>query len=155
MRQLTSYLILKDKRTRVASIAVVFALLTACAPPPDDEAMLRKILDEMEQAVEKKQGKDFLRHVAEDFRGQKGSMDKRGVRRLLLYHFVRHKGIEMLITSREFNIKEATAKITLQVGVAGLTGIVPERAQYYDVQLFWRKEGDVWRLSGADWQSRL
>jgi ketosteroid isomerase-like protein len=130
-------------------ILIPLLVLAACSKTPDEQ-LIRNAIDEMEAAVQQRQTKPVLKHLARDFVGPEG-MTVRQVRRLMAAHYFRNKNINVVLAGMRVQIMGNDASVMFNAAVTGGAGMLPERLQYYDVKTIWRKLDGDWRIIRADW----
>jgi hypothetical protein len=127
-------------------------LLVACSPPLTVEQQVIAVIRQMEEQIEAGERRDFMTHIAEDFAGQDGRMNRDQVRALVVFQLRRFERLQAQlfpIAVTETGPDHATAKF--RALVTGGPGWIPERGQVYDFTTAWRREDDAWLLVGADW----
>lgn len=130
-------------------ILIPMLLLVACSKTPDEQ-LIRSAIDDMESAVQQRQIKPVLKHLAQDFIGPEG-MTVRQVRQLMAAHYFRNKNINVVLAGMRIQILGNDASVIFNAAITGGAGMLPERLQYYDVKTTWRKLGGDWRIIRADW----
>lgn len=133
---------------------LVAFLACACSPPPTVEQLVIAEIREMEAEIEAGERLNFIRHVAEDFRGQGGSMNREQLRAFVILQFRRYENLQarlMPITVQE--ISETEARADFRALVTGGANWFPEDGQLYRIETFWRLEDGEWLLTAADWQA--
>lgn len=140
------------RRLRAAvSIAALSGLiaLAGCASEPDAEA-LRRIIGEMETAVESGEPGDFLEHVGESFSGQSGGMNKAQLRVTLIAIKMRHERIGVVPGDAEIEVTGDRASVKMRVLATGGSWM-PETGQILDIDSQWQREDGDWRCISANW----
>lgn len=141
---------------RLSLILLGVCFLVACAPPPDDETQIRGQLDILLQAARDRQVEPLMAILADDFSGKgREPVNRQAVRQFLAYHFLRNPNVHVLASNLNLDILPPTAKVSLEVAVAGGSGVMPERGQIYHLQTEWQKRSEGWRLTRAEWTARL
>jgi hypothetical protein len=131
-----------------AAVAVSIAL-GGCADEPDADA-LRRIMGEMETAVESGETGDFLEHVSDNFLGQSGAVDMRQLRVTLLAIKMRHERIGIVPGDAEIEVSGDRASVKIRVLATGGSWM-PETGQILDIVSQWQREEGEWRCISADW----
>ncbi len=129
-------------------------VLAACAGGSDPEARLERTIAAMGEAAEAGDRDAFLDHVAADFGGQGGRLDRRGLGDLLRVQLLRHSRIGATIASQEIQLFEgrrATARMRILL-TGGPRAWLPESGQFYQVESGWLDTDDGWRLISARWE---
>jgi hypothetical protein len=136
-------------------LAVVLVLaVSACSRTPD-ETRIRETIAAMESAVETRNPRDFMAHVAEDFAGQEAGFDRPSLHNLLRAQFLRNQSVGVLIGPIEVTIQTPRATATMTVTLSGgAGGLLPERGAIYDVETGWKQVGGDWQCISASWRQR-
>jgi hypothetical protein len=137
-------------RSSVFLILVWLLFLAACSKTPDEQ-LIREAIGEIETAVQQRQTKPVIKHLASNFLGPQ-DMDVRQVRRLMAAHYFRNQNINVVLAGLRIDINGINASVRFNAAVTGGAGILPERLQYYNVTTQWRKLDGDWRIIRADWQ---
>jgi hypothetical protein len=135
----------------LSSVLLAFTL-AACSRTPD-ETRIRETIAAMETAVESRNPRDFMAHVAEDFAGQDSGFDRPALHNLLRAQFLRNESVGVLIGPIEVVLQQprATARMTVTLS-GGAGGLVPERGAIYEVETGWKRDGGDWRVISATWR---
>lgn len=133
----------------VGAMLTVFFALVGCASEPDADA-LRRIIGEMETAVESGETGDFLDHVSEDFSGQDGGVDARQLRATLVGLVLRHERIGVVPGDAEIEVRGDRATVRLRVLATGGSWM-PETGQILDIDSEWQRIDGDWRCASAKW----
>ncbi len=107
----------------------------------------------MEAKIEAGERLNFMTHIAEDFRGQGGAMDRDQLRAYVVLQFRRYKNLSARlfpINVQEISETEATADF--RALVTGGPSWFPEDGQLYRFDTHWRLDGDDWLLVAASWE---
>lgn len=134
------------------SVALLFA--AGCAQDPS-EAALVQTMEDMEEAGQNRDVGSFMEHVADDFVGNGGEFDRRGLERLLLAVTLRQQSIGVTRAAMEIEVREGRAVVQMQLLVtAGSGGLLPENGQWFTTESRWRFVDGAWQLASADWRSK-
>ena len=125
-------------------------LLPGCKRPSPEQA-LRDTIAAMVQAVEARDVKALLDHVAGDFTRNSGGLDRKQVRSLLLGIFLRTQKIHGVTTIREVKVDGDRGQVRLNLLATGGAGLLPERGRLWDISSGWRRDGGDWKLFNAEW----
>ena len=146
-----------NARFRVQPIVLIgiclaaLLLLTAGCSRSDPETRLRATVAELQLAIEQKSADRVMEHVADDFRGHNG-LDRDGLRRLLVLHFLRNQSIGVTLAPLDLTLQPPRAEISVQAVLTGAENWIPDRAGGYRVISKWRQQGDDWKLEYIEWQ---
>lgn len=119
-----------------------------------DEAAIRQAIDEIAESISRKDSSDIVSYLSPEFLDKDGR-DRRAIRQFMVVQFLRNKDIAVLITRVEIRVSGQTAIAQLHVGLTGMSGMIPERGEYYLANLNWRKEKNKWLLHRLDWEPVL
>lgn len=129
--------------------------LGACARP-SDEAQIRAAIGEMQQAIETGKPADFMRHIADDFTGDGGNIDKQGLHNFLRGQALTHTSIGITLVSTDVELQDDRATVKLTVTMTGGSGRwLPERGSVQQIESGWRRQGGDWLCVNAQWQRSL
>ncbi len=138
----------------LSMIAVAF-LLSACTRP-SDEQRIRAALEEMQVAMESGTPADFMRHVAEDFTGAEGQLDRNGLYNLLRAQVLGNSRIGVTLASTDIELEGNRATVRVAATVSGGNGRwIPERGALYRIESGWRKQDGDWLCVNAQWGRSL
>jgi hypothetical protein len=140
-------------KTHRALLAGLVVVLVACSQPLTVEQRVIAVIRQMEEKIEAGERRDFMTHIAEDFSGRDGRMNRDQVRALVVFQLRRFERLQAQlfpITVTETGPDRATAEF--RALVTGGPGWIPERGQVYDFSTSWRLIDDEWLLDGADWE---
>jgi len=142
-------------RIRAAAGAVcALALLAACSRPAPEEA-LRAALAEVQESIEQRDAGTLRRYLAEDFIGP-GGMDRDQARRTAALYMMRHQSVGLTMGSLDVELQEPHATVRFRAALTGGSGrLLPDRANFYQVETGWRMEGGEWRITSASWTPAL
>jgi hypothetical protein len=106
----------------------------------------------MEIRLENGERRPFISHVAEDFNGQNGQLNRQELQRLVIYQLNRHQRLHVQLFPISVNeTSEETASAKFRALITGGPGWIPDQGQLYDFETLWRDEGGEWKLTSADW----
>ena len=128
--------------------------LAGCGSEPAEQR-LRSTIDAMELAAVERRPGDFMDSVAADFVGN-GNIDRAAMHNLLRAQLLRNAEIGVTRGPLEVELQgdRATVRFKL-VATGGSGGLLPERAQGYDITSGWRDEDGEWKLFLAVWDEAL
>lgn len=129
--------------------------LLACTRTPDEQR-IRDAIGAMQTAASERAPKEFLRHVADDFTGDDGALDRDGIANLLRVLMLRHASIGALIGPIDIEIDGDRASARFPLTLTGGSGsLLPDSAGQYRFETGWRREGGNWLCHHAQWQRVL
>lgn len=138
-------------------ILITITLLSGCSREGDEE-VLRRIVEDVAEASERKDIKGVTRYVSESYRDFEGN-DFNGIKGILLYHFLRAETITIFVRKvdvrREGDSVVVDAKVILVRGreVKTIKDILPEEAAAYEFNVIFKKEGGKWKAVNARWEN--
>ena len=138
----------------VLSTFLAVGLLAACGEKLTVEQQIIATLRNMEYAAEEGQHLDFMGYVADTFKGQQGSMDRREFHRFMIFQINQNRRLQAQffpIYVKETDENSASAQFKLLV--TGGAGLLPERGQLFEVETHWLREGSEWELITANWEA--
>jgi ketosteroid isomerase-like protein len=136
------------------ALAAILAF-TACHRVPD-ERRIRDAMAAMQQAVQERNPRDFMRHVSADFTGNDGRLDHDALHNLLRAEVLRNESIGATLGPIDVELQgdRATVHVTATL-TGGSGGWLPDRGAVYAITSGWRREGGQWRCYNATWTQRL
>jgi hypothetical protein len=140
-----------DKRARRIAIAALIQVIAGCSAPPAEQR-LRDTIAAMEQAIEAQRPADFVAHVAEDFTGGDGQLDRTQLRGFLAAQMVGSETIEVVLGPIELTMQGDRATVKTSALVVG-GRYLPERGEQVDIVSGWRLEDGEWVCINARWTS--
>jgi hypothetical protein len=130
----------------------LLAALVACDQPLTVEQQIIATIRTMEAKIENGERRPFMSHVADDFSGQGGSMNRDQVRAMVIFQLNRHQRLQaQLFPIRVSEGEEAEATARFRALVTGGPRWIPESGQMFDFETHWRLAGGEWLLYSADW----
>ena len=138
----------------VGAMACVLALVAGCSRPAPEEA-LRVALSGVQESIEQRDAGALRRYLADDFIGPHG-MDRDQARRTAALYMMRHQSVGVTMGPLEVEMQEPHATVRFRAALTGGSGrLVPDRANFYQVETGWRMEGGEWRITSARWTPAL
>jgi hypothetical protein len=136
-----------------AALLVLLAC-SGCHRTPPEQA-LRDTIAAMQKAGEEHRVSDLMDSVAEDFAGP-DDMDRKQFRQYLTVVALRNVYVGTTLGPLDIQITGDRARVRFSLAARGGAGSwIPDRAQIYDVDTGWRREGDDWKLISATWKEKL
>jgi len=131
--------------------------IAGCTKPISEEDKLKNIVNEVAESAQKKDIDGVRKHISKSYRDQEGN-DYDGVRKILLYHFIRAETISAFVRSTDVEIKEGTALVKANAilvrgkEIKSIKDIIPESAAGYRFEMIFKKEGKDWKVVSGAWQ---
>ena len=139
-----------DKRVKTPLAAVLCVLLFGCAED-SPEARIEAAIGSMEAAIEARDSRGFLAHVADDFAGQGGAVDRTALRGYLASLLVGNESVSVTLAPAQVRL-HGDARATVEVSALVLGGTrLPERGEHLEIRSGWRLEDGEWKVYSADW----
>ncbi|MDY0020938.1 nuclear transport factor 2 family protein [Arenimonas caeni] len=126
------------------------AVVTGCARTPPEQA-LRETIASMQAAAEARDTEALVGHLADDFGGPEG-MDRDRFRRYLALIWLRNRDVGVTLGPLDVELMGDRARVRFTAAARGGEGLLPDRAEVYQVETGWRLEGGDWKLISADWR---
>lgn len=112
---------------------------------------MRETIAAMEAAAEARDSEGLVEHLAEDFGGPEG-MDRDRFRRYLALIWLRNRDVGVTLGPLDVELLGDRAKVSFTAAARGGEGLLPDRAEVYQVETGWRLENGDWKLISADWR---
>lgn len=140
---------------RTILICAAAIALAACSRTPDDQR-IRADIQAMQRAAEDRNPRQFLEHVASDFKGNQGGLDREGLGNLLRMLVLRNEKIGVTLGPIDVDIQadRATAQLIATL-TGGQGGLIPDRGAIYSIKSAWRRDGKDWICFAATWDQTL
>ena len=137
-------------------IVLLFALMLGACARPSDEEQIRAAISEMQNAIESGKPADFMRHVADDFTGDGGEIDKKGLHNFLRAQALTNAKIGIILVSTDVALQGDRATVKVTVTMTGGSGRwLPERGSVQQIESGWLRQGGDWLCLNAQWQRSL
>lgn len=135
-------------------LAVLALLLAAACARTPEEQRIREAIAAMRKAVEAREPRTFMRYVADDFTGSKGSVDRAQLHNLMRAQFLRNEAVGVTLGPIDVALfdKRATATVTATLTGGSGEGWLPERGGAYRFTTGWKDVGGEWRCISAEWE---
>jgi ketosteroid isomerase-like protein len=136
------------------ALMLVAVLLAGCHRAPAEQ----QIHDAIEAAAAAARANDasgVLDVVSEDFTGNEGDLDQRGLRRLLAVRAFRQDRTGILVGPITFAQKgdRVIARFNLVLTGGKRGDLLPDQSAVYAMTTAWRREGGDWKCYNATWTS--
>ena len=130
------------------------ALVAGCAKAPAEER-LRARIGQMQDAIVARDVTAFMEGVAEDFTGNQG-LDRAALHQLVRLQVMRNASVGATLGPVQVQLQGERATVNFKVVLTGGSGgLLPERAQGYDVTSGWRDGDEGWQVYNAEWNAAL
>ena len=138
----------------VAGVILGGFLLSGCGEKLSTEQQIIATLENMEQAAEQGHHLEFMTHVADDFSGQLGALNRREFHRFMIFQMNENRRLQAQFFPIHVQEKDDTESATarFKMLVTGGAGLLPERGQLFEVESGWVRDGSDWLLHSAEWK---
>lgn len=141
-----------------SAIAIVMSFsLSACSEKETPEAQIRRAVSEAATAAEEK-NPAALRAMLSDKYSDTEGRDKKTVEGILRVYFLRNQSLHLFTRTGAVTFPEThKAQAVVYVGMAAQPVSSAQeldrlRADLYRFEMTFIKEGDEWRVAGAEWR---
>lgn len=149
----------KPRRSQYAALALlalIFAVGMPACSRPSDEQQLRAALAEMQEAMEAGKPADFMRHIADDFTGAQGGVDREGLHNVLRGQVLANARIGVSLGPIDVELQDSRATVQVTATFTGGSGRwLPERGAMYRIVSGWRRQSGRWLCVNARWEQVL
>lgn len=144
---------------RTACLAFILMapwVISACHRAPAEQ-QIRQAIYAAATAARTNDAAGVLAVVDDDFTGNGGDLDKRGLRRLLAVRAFRQDKTGVLIGPVSFEHKgnRVIAKFNLVLTGGRPGDLLPDQSVIYAMATAWRREGGHWRCYSAEWSNSM
>jgi hypothetical protein len=143
---------------RLLLLAAV-AMLASCGDADSPEQQVRRVIEQIDKAVEERDTSALARHLSAEYRDQNGMSREEAVRHVRGLFIARHSLQLMPIVEQvEFPLPDE-ARARVQVLMLGGTGDAAgnnwdQEAGQYEFKFALRQEDREWKLTFAEWRRR-
>ena len=142
-------------RAGILVLICFMALLPACKRTPDEQR-IRENITAMEQAMENRDPRAFMAHIADDFIGNDAAFDRNALHNLLRAEALRNDSIGVILGPIDIDLQGDRATVHLTATFTGGSGgALPERGSVYTITSGWRREGRDWVCFSGRWEQEL
>ena len=146
------------RSTKNTCLLTAFALLawvvSGCRHTPDEQ-QVREAIAAVAQAAEAGAASDVSAPLSDDFDGNAGELDRRGLTSMVSLLALRgeHIGVTMGPVSTEHRGERIVATFTVTLTSGGK--LLPDQLGLYEVESAWRDEDGKWRCYTASWKHAM
>jgi hypothetical protein len=143
---------------KIGFLLTAFALsalvLSGCRHTPDEQ-QVREAITAVAQAAEAGAASDVSAPLSDDFDGNAGELDRRGLTNMVRLLALRgeHIGVTMGPVSIEHRGDRMVATFTVTLTSGGK--LLPDQLGLYEVESAWRKDDGTWRCYTASWKHTM
>ncbi len=144
------------KLTVVVVVCCALVSLSACHRVSEEDKV-RKVVQHVQKAAEKKDIKEVLMNLSKDYRDPQG-YDYDSIKGLLLGYFFQHQRIHAYIPSLDVTVQggSATAHFDAVLTGAGAPGteapLMPNALGMYTFDVNMKNEEGDWKVTSAKWE---
>lgn len=138
---------------RLVLVAALTVGLLACGSK-DPQNALEQAARQLEESIKNQQASALMQQLHTDFLAQQ-HYGRQQIHQQMLGLFMRYKNINILVLNRDCQLDKGfydRGRCTAQVGITGAQGLIPERAEHYQVTSLWQLTHKEWQLLQLDWQ---
>jgi hypothetical protein len=142
---------------RIILPVVCLLLLSPGCQRDTEQTKVKKIITDVQRAVEEKDIRTILGHLSRTYRDPQG-YDYNGIKGLLLSYFFRHQKISVYLTNLDVTADAISARATFQavLSASDKTGsaadILPEALGIYAFNVVFSKESKEWKVVSSAWE---
>ena len=132
---------------------LIAGLLSGCGHD-DPQASLQAAVQELQDNLEAKRTSAVLAQLHPQFSAEQ-QYDREWAKRTMLMVFLRHQKVSVIAFSKASKIDPTypdRGNIEAEIALAGASGLIPDNAAHYHVQLQWWQEDGEWKLARLNWQ---
>jgi hypothetical protein len=142
-------------RLRLFTLAglLIATLLSGCGPT-DPQAALEAAVQQLQDNLETKQTSAVLEQLHPQFSAAQ-QYDREWAKRTMLMVFLRHQKVSVIAFSQTSTIDPSTpdkGHTEAEITLTGASGLIPDDAAHYHVQLQWWLEDGEWKLARLNWR---
>ena len=140
------------RTTFAVGLVLIAWTLAACHRAPAEQ-QIRQAIDAAATAARANDTHGVLAVVSDDFSGNDGDLDRRGLRQLLAVRALRQDKTGVLIGPVSFEHKgdRIVAKFNLVLTGGKPGDLLPDQSAIYAMTTAWRREGSHWFCYNATW----
>jgi len=138
--------------THATALVLLVWAFAGCHRAPAEQ-QVRKAIDAAAVAARANDTRGVLDVVSDDFTGNEGALDQRGLRQLLAVRALRGDKTGLLVGPVSFEHKgdRIVAKFNLVLTGGKPGDLLPEQSAVYVMTTAWRREGGAWKCYSATW----
>ena len=138
----------------LTAFALLALVLSGCRHTPDEQ-QVRDAIAAVARAAETAAASDVSAPLSDDFDGNAGELDRRGLTNMVRLLALRgeHIGVTMGSVSIEHRGERMVATFTVTLTSGGK--LLPDQLGLYEVESAWRKDDGKWRCYTASWKHTM
>lgn len=138
-------------------LAVLLVFWSGSCRRLTEEDRIRKVVSDIEDAVEKKDIKVVLGHISRSYKDSQGRIYE-DIKGLLAMYFFRHERVSVYVTDLDVKMLEDTADVSFDAVLSGAKetsgDILPESIGVYAFKVIFVMDGGEWKVTSAAWERR-
>ena len=144
----------RKKARLLIAYALLALVLSGCRHTPDEQ-QVRDAIAAVARAAETAAASDVSAPLSDDFDGNAGELDRRGLTNMVRLLALRgeHIGVTMGPVSIEHRGERMVATFTVTLTSGGK--LLPDQLGLYEVESAWRKDDGKWRCYMASWKHTM
>ena len=144
----------RKKARLLIAYALLALVLSGCRHTPDEQ-QVREAIAAVARAAETAAASDVSAPLSDDFDGNAGELDRRGLTNMVRLLALRgeHIGVTMGPISIEHRGERMVATFTVTLTSGGK--LLPDQLGLYEVESAWRKDDGKWRCYMASWKHTM
>jgi hypothetical protein len=144
----------RKKACLLTAFAPLALALSGCRHTPDEQ-QVREAIAAVAHAAEAGAASDVSAPLSDDFDGNAGELDRRGLTNMVRLLALRgeHIGVTMGPVSIEHRGERMVATFTVTLTSGGK--LLPDQLGLYEVESAWRKDDGKWRCYTASWKHTM
>jgi predicted small lipoprotein YifL len=144
---------MKFRPILVTVLLMLFLALSACGRD-DPQAGLEAAVKKLQTNLEAKDTSAVMKQLDPSFQAQ-AEFDSEWARKTMTLMFLRYANVKVIAVSQTSGINPASQKpgvTEAKVLVTGAQGLIPERAEPFEVRLEWKLVSGEWKLAAIRWE---
>jgi predicted small lipoprotein YifL len=141
-------------RSLLVAVGLMLALVLAACGRKDPQNALESAVFKLQANLEAKDTNAVMQQLAPSFQAQ-AEFDSDWARKTMTLLFLRYANVKVIAVSQTSAINPAksnSGQTQAKVLVTGAQGLIPERAEPFDVRLEWKLVSNEWKLAVIRWE---
>lgn len=141
-------------RSLLIAAGLMLALALAACSRKDPQNALESAVFKLQANLEAKDTNAVMKQLAPSFQAQV-EFDSDWARKTMTLMFLRYANVKVIAVSQTSTINPAksnSGQTQAKVLVTGAQGLIPERAEPFDVRLEWKLVSNEWKLAVIRWE---
>lgn len=135
------------------ALLLIFSLISGCGRD-DPQAALEAAVQQLQDNIEAKQTSAVLEQLHPQFSANQ-QYDREWAKRTMLMLFMRNQKVSVIAFSKNSTIDPTypdKGNTEAEIALTGATGLIPDNAAHYRLQLQWWYEDGEWQLARMNWK---